>query len=120
MVFSHLRVPVKKITLLKAVEMGPWWWSSGNVPSFYSVDPSLNPAAVYNFSVKIIVEKKENKQKKAVFGPFFKKAVQIPEEASQHLRRNRETFRLHNFNALHLLKMAQNRPLFNYFRLFNS
>ena len=41
---------------------GPWWWcSSGQHPR------SLNLAKVYNFSVKIVVEKDENKQK----GPWL-------------------------------------------------
>ena len=37
---------------------------------FYYDDPSSNPAEVYNFSVKINVEKNENKQKEAGVGPF--------------------------------------------------
>ena len=32
--------------------------------AFYSDDPSSNPAEVYNFSVKIVIEKNENKQKR--------------------------------------------------------
>ena len=34
-----------------------------NVLSFYSGDPSSNPFGVNNFSVKIVVEQNENKQK---------------------------------------------------------
>ena len=32
-----------------------------SVLAFYSDDPSSNPAEVYNFSVKIVIEKNENK-----------------------------------------------------------
>ena len=39
--------------------------------ALYSDDPSSNPAEVYNFSVKIVIEKNENKQKEAGVGPFF-------------------------------------------------
>ena len=48
----------------------------GNMLSFYSNDPSSNPAAVYNFSTEIVVEKSENKQKEAGIGPF-KKTVYV-------------------------------------------
>ena len=34
------------------------------VLAFYSDYPSSNPAEVYNFSVKIVIEKNENKQKR--------------------------------------------------------
>ena len=37
----------------------------------YSNDLSSIPAEVYNFSVKIVVEKNENKQKEAGDGPFL-------------------------------------------------
>ena len=43
-----------------------------SVLAFCSNDPSLNPAEVYNFSVEIVVEKNENKQKEAVIGPLLK------------------------------------------------
>ena len=42
-----------------------------SVLAFYCDDPSSNPAGVYNFSVKIVVKKNENKQKEAGDGPFF-------------------------------------------------
>ena len=42
-----------------------------SVFAFYSQNLSSNPAEVYNFSVKIIVDKNENKQKDAVVGPFL-------------------------------------------------
>ena len=38
--------------------------------AFYSDDPSSNPAEGYFFSVKVVFEKNENKQKEDVFGPF--------------------------------------------------
>ena len=43
-----------------------------SVLAFYSDDLSLNPAEIFNFSVKIVVEieKDENKHKKARIGPF--------------------------------------------------
>ena len=44
-----------------------------SVLTFYSDDPSLNPAKAYSFSVKFLFEKKENKQKEAGVGPIFKK-----------------------------------------------
>ena len=44
-----------------------------SVLAFYSNDPSLIPAEVYNFFCKIVVEKNENKQKEAGIGPFFLK-----------------------------------------------
>ena len=43
-----------------------------SVLAFFSDDPSLIPAEVYNFFCKIVVEKTENKQKEAGIGPFFK------------------------------------------------
>ena len=49
---------------------GPWWWcSSGQHPR------SLNLAKVYNFSVKIVVEKDENKQKEAGVVPLLKEHI---------------------------------------------
>ena len=41
--------------------------------AFYSDDPSSNPADAYRFSVQIVFEKNENKQKKGRSWPFFKK-----------------------------------------------
>ena len=41
--------------------------------AFYSDDPSSNPADAYRFSVQIVFEKNENKQKKGRRWPFFKK-----------------------------------------------
>ena len=35
------------------------------VVPFYSDDPSLNPAEVYDFTVKLSLETNENKQKEA-------------------------------------------------------
>ena len=35
-------------------------------------NPNLNPAEVYNFHAKIVVEKDENKQKEAKVGPSKK------------------------------------------------
>ena len=43
-----------------------------SVLAFLSNNPSLIPAEVQNFSVKIVVEKNENKQKEAGDGPFKK------------------------------------------------
>ena len=48
-----------------------------SVHFLYSNNPSLNPADVYNFSVKLVFEKNENKQKEAGFGPFLKSAIWI-------------------------------------------
>ena len=48
-----------------------------SVLAFYSDDPSSNPAEVYNFSVKIIIEKNENKQKRGRVGPFLKKQITV-------------------------------------------
>ena len=42
-----------------------------SVLAFYSDDPSSNPAEVYNFSVKIVIEKNENKQKRGRGWPIF-------------------------------------------------
>ena len=42
-----------------------------SVLAFYSDDPSSNPADAYSFSVQIVFEKNENKQKEAWVGPFF-------------------------------------------------
>ena len=41
--------------------------------AFYSDDPSSNPADAYRFSVQIVFEKNENKQKKGRSWLFFKK-----------------------------------------------
>ena len=50
-----------------------------SVLAFYSDDPSSNPADAYSFSVQIVFEKNENKQKEAWVGPFFlKKAGEGP------------------------------------------
>ena len=43
-----------------------------SVLAFYSDDLSSNPAEVYNFSNKIVIEKNENKQNEAGVGPFKK------------------------------------------------
>ena len=42
------------------------------VLAFYFDDPSSNPAEEYNFSVKIVLENKEEIQGEAGIGPFFK------------------------------------------------
>ena len=42
-----------------------------SVLAFYSDDPSSNPAEVYNFSVKIVIEKNKNKQKRGWGWPIF-------------------------------------------------
>ena len=42
-----------------------------SVLAFYFDDPSSNPADNYHFSVNILFEKNENKQKEAWVGPFF-------------------------------------------------
>ena len=42
-----------------------------SVLAFYSEDPSSNPAEVYNFSVKIVIETNENKQKRVRGWPNF-------------------------------------------------
>ena len=42
-----------------------------SVLAFYSDDPSSNPADAYSFSVKIVFDKNENKQKGAEVGPFL-------------------------------------------------
>ena len=55
---------------------GPWWWcSSGQHPR------SLNLAKVYNFSVKIVVEKDENKQK----GPWLTLSNKYSKLERKHL-----------------------------------
>ena len=38
--------------------------------TFYSDDPSSNPADAKSFSVKSVFEKNENKQKETGVGPF--------------------------------------------------
>ena len=40
--------------------------------AFYSDNPSANPAEDYSFSVKFVLEKKENKQKRGRGFPIFK------------------------------------------------
>ena len=50
------------------------WPGGGQVVSvlaFYSDNPSSNPADAYSFSVQIVFEKNENKQKRGRGGPFF-------------------------------------------------
>ena len=39
--------------------------------TFYSDDPSSNPADAKSFSVKFVFEKNENKQKETGLGPFL-------------------------------------------------
>ena len=43
-----------------------------SVFTFCSDGPSSNPAETYNFSVKFVLEKNENKQKEVGVGPFKK------------------------------------------------
>ena len=47
-----------------------------SVLTFYSDDPSLNPAEAYCFSVQFVFEMNENKQKEAGVGPFLKKTFE--------------------------------------------
>ena len=42
------------------------------VLAFYSDDPSLNPAEVYNFSVKLLLKRTKINKKEAGVGPFKK------------------------------------------------
>ena len=42
-----------------------------SVLAFYSDNPSLSSAKIYNFSVKFAVEKKENKQKEIGLAHFL-------------------------------------------------
>ena len=46
-----------------------------SVLAFYSDDPSLNPAEVYNFSVKLLLKRTKINKKEAGVGPFFLKKV---------------------------------------------
>ena len=47
-----------------------------SVLTFYSDDPSLNPAEAYSFFLlKCVLEKNENKQKEAGVGPFLKNTL---------------------------------------------
>ena len=43
-------------------------WSADRL---YSDDPSSNTADAYSFFCKLVLEKKENKQKEAAVGPIF-------------------------------------------------
>ena len=44
-----------------------------SVLNFYSDSPSLDPAKACSFSVKVVFEKGESKQKEAGVGPLLKK-----------------------------------------------
>ena len=44
-----------------------------SVLTFYSDDPSSNPAEVYNFSVKLLLKRTKINKKEAGVGPFFLK-----------------------------------------------
>ena len=44
-----------------------------SVHVFYSDNPRLSPVKAYNFYVKMVVFRYENKQKEAGVGPFVKK-----------------------------------------------
>ena len=46
-----------------------------SVLDFYYDDPSSNPAKAYSLFCKFCALKKENKQKEAGDGPFFKKMI---------------------------------------------
>ena len=46
-----------------------------SVLAFYSDNPSSNPADAYSFSVQIVFEKNENKQKEAGVAHFLKKTT---------------------------------------------
>ena len=48
-----------------------------SVLAFYSDDPSLNPAEVYNFSVKLLLKRTKINKEEAGVGPFFKKKIYI-------------------------------------------
>ena len=58
-----------RITSYKQLDLGRGGGLVVSVLAFYSDDP----AEVYNFFCKIVVEKNKNKQKEAGVGPFFKK-----------------------------------------------
>ena len=70
---AHLVRYIKNETLLQQEDnLGSGGGLVVSVLAFYSDDPSLIPAEVYNFFCKIVAEKNENKQKEAVVGPFLK------------------------------------------------
>ena len=72
-IFGHLGGLVSHGSAQSSNKFESWGRGGGQVVSmltFYSDDPSLNPAEAYSFSSKIVFEKKENKQKDAGLGPL--------------------------------------------------
>ena len=62
--------------LLKYCCGGPWWWSSGQPACLLLRRSEFESCRrLIFFSVKVVFEKNENKQKEDVFGPFFKKLL---------------------------------------------
>ena len=59
------------LNVVKLLFMGRGGGQVVSVLAFYSDNPSLNPARVYNFSVKVVVvEMNGNKQKEAGMAHF--------------------------------------------------
>ena len=50
-----------------------------SVLAFYSDDPSSNPAETCSFSVKLVFEKNENKQREARVGPLCQGRINVKE-----------------------------------------
>ena len=50
-----------------------------SVLTFQSEDPSSNPAKVFKFSVKLVFEKNENKQREARVGPLCQGRINVKE-----------------------------------------
>ena len=61
----------KRLPYVNHLSMGRGGGQVVSVLAFYSDDPSSNPAEVYNFSVKIVIEKNKNKLKRGRGWPIF-------------------------------------------------
>ena len=66
--WKFAKIVVKNLSIL-----GRGGYQVISVLTFYSDDPSSNPAVIYSFYYVNCLKKDENKQKEAGNGPFLKK-----------------------------------------------
>ena len=57
--------------IIKELNVGPWWWSSGQRARLLLRQSEFESRWGLHFFCKIVIEKHENKQKEAEVGPFF-------------------------------------------------
>ena len=78
------------------IPKGPWWWYSCQRAHLTSDDPSSNPADAFIFFCKIVLEKKENKQKRGRGWPTFLKKDLWIENPLRTLQSKKIVWRSHD------------------------